>query len=68
MWQAPSLGTPPHLPQPKVVTDTDDTDEEGLRTQMEELRLAKEEVARDDDTSVLQEGVAVEDSEEASAP
>ena len=65
MWQAPSLGTPPHLPQPKVVTDTD---EEGLRTQMEELRLAKEEVARDDDTSVLQEGVAVEDSEEASAP
>ena len=38
-----------------------------MRTQLEELRLAKEEVARDDDTSD-QEGVAVEDSEEASAP
>ena len=51
-------------PQPKVVTDTED---EELRTQMEELRLANEEVAGDDDTSD-QEGVAVEDSEEASGP
>ena len=58
MWQAPSLGTPPHLPQPKVVTDTDD---EELRKHLEELRLANEEVAGDDDTSD-QEGVAVEDS------
>lgn len=49
------------LSQPKVVTDTED---EELRTQMEELRLANEEVAGDDDTSD-QEGVAVEDSEEA---
>ena len=56
--------TPPHLPQPKVVTETDD---EELRTQMEELRLANEEVAGDDDTSD-QEGVAVEDSEEAGGP
>lgn len=48
--------------QPKVVTDTED---EELRTQMEELRLANEEVAGDDDTSD-QEGVAVEDSEETS--
>ena len=48
--------------QPKVVTDTED---EELRTQMEELRLANEEVAGDDDASD-QEGVAVEDSEETS--
>ena len=52
------------LPQPKVVTDTED---EELRTQMEELRLANEEVAGDDDTSD-QEGMAAEDSEEAAAP
>jgi translation initiation factor 2 subunit 1 len=46
--------------EPKVVTDTED---EELRTHMEELRLANEEVAGDDDTSD-QEGMAVE-SEEA---
>ena len=64
MWQAPSLGTPPHLPQPKVVTATDD---EELRKHLEELRLANEEVAGDDDTSD-QEGVAVEDSYGACGP
>ncbi|CAI8037736.1 Eukaryotic translation initiation factor 2 subunit 1 [Geodia barretti] len=50
--------------EPKVVTDTED---EELRTQMEELRLANEEVGGDDDTSD-QEGVAVEDSEDAPGP
>lgn len=43
---------PPSFPlllsQPKVVTDVED---EELRTQMEELRLANQEVAGDDDTS-----------------
>ena len=34
--------------QPKVVTDVED---EELRKQMEELQLANEEVAGDDDTS-----------------
>ena len=38
----------PSLSQPKVVTDVED---EELRTQMEELRLANQEVAGDDDTS-----------------
>lgn len=36
------------LMQPKVVTDVD---EEELRKRMEELQLANEEVAGDDDTS-----------------
>ena len=36
------------LMQPKVVTDVED---EELRKQMEELQLANEEVAGDDDTS-----------------
>ena len=44
-----------------------DTDDDELRTQMEELRLANEEVAGDDDTSD-QEGMAAEDTEEASGP
>ena len=47
--------------QPKVVTDMED---EELRTRMEELRRANEEVAGDDDTSD-QEGITVEESEEA---
>ena len=38
----------PFISQPKVVTDVED---EELRTQMEELRLANQEVAGDDDTS-----------------
>ena len=58
MWQAPSLGTPPHLPQPKVVTATAD---EELSKHLEELRRANEEVAGDADTAD-QEGVAVEAS------
>lgn len=41
-----------------------DTEDEELRTQMEELRLANQEVAGDDDTSD-QEGIAVEETEEA---
>ena len=45
--------------KPKVVTDTED---EELRTQMEELRLANQEVAGDDDMSD-QEGMAVEPDE-----
>ena len=49
----PVIGTSPSLilpslSQPKVVTDVED---EELRTQMEELRLANQEVAGDDDTS-----------------
>ena len=54
MWQAPSLGTPPHLPQPKVVTATD---AEELRKHLEELRLANEEVAGDATTAQSSQGV-----------
>lgn len=46
------LPTPPSL-QPKVVTDVED---EELRKQMEELQLANEEVAGDDDASDQEAG------------
>ena len=43
--------------EPKVVTDLED---EELRTQMEELRLANQEVAGDDDTSEQEDAQEVE--------
>ena len=52
------LPTPPSSLQPKVVTDIED---EELRKQMEELQLANQEVAGDDDTSDQEDIVDVED-------
>lgn len=47
-WRVWSTDGLPCVVQPKVVTDAE---EDELRTQMEELRMANEEVAGDDDTS-----------------
>ena len=44
--------------QPKVVTDVED---EELRTQMEELRLANQEVGGDDDTSDVEDFSELQD-------